>query len=238
MQNKKLKYYKTIEGYFFIEKISIYKKKDLFKKNSLKFSYLKFGVKNIFNLYVKLMIEIIKKEIGNKLNKNNWIVISRSNFPNSYIFGSISQAIGFKIAQKLKLPYVISYPEVNVEKNIHYAKLNSLKSRQNEINKRNYLFKSKQKFCLKNKNIIFIDDIINTGLTIKTIHKSLLDYNIKTFKVFTIAKLFTNKLKFEYKLSRCLFMKHKSKNKKYLKKLFLENKIILTHKLLKLFNIL
>jgi hypoxanthine phosphoribosyltransferase len=235
MKEKKVKHYKSKEGYYFLEKIKITSKTDLKKKTCLDFSYFKFGHKKIFKKNAKLLTQIIKKELGNNINTNNWLIISRSNFMNNKIYGSISHALAEKVCKNLGLKHVISYPEIDVNKSINYSKLDSYKKRQAEIKKRKYYFFSNTIFSLKNKNIIFIDDIINTGITIKTIHKNLKKFNIRKFKVFTVAKLFSKKISYEYDLSRAILTN--KKNLKYLEKKFQKSELIITHKLLKILNI-
>jgi hypoxanthine phosphoribosyltransferase len=230
------KYYKSDEGYFFLKKINIKSDKDLYKQDCINFSFFKFGVKKIFNFYVKQLVGIIKKEVS--INSGEWVIVSRANFIHNYISGSISDALTKEIAKKLNLKHVISYPTIDLKNDINYSKLNSFQARSKEINKRKYLLHFPENVNLKNKNIIFIDDIINTGITIKTIHESLKKYNIKRFEVFTIAKLFTSNPEFEYKLSRVILdKKFKNKNLKLLKKLFSNSELIITHKFLKILKI-
>ncbi len=235
VNKKKFKYDKTIEGYFFLKKLQIYSKSDLYKDACLDFSYFKFGVKKYFNLYTKLLIKMIKKEIGKDLYSGNWVLASRANFVHDQIFGSISDAMVKTVAKQINLKYVISYPSLDLEKDVNYSKLKSKNDRANEINKRKYLLHFSEDLDLKNKNIIFIDDIINSGLTIKTIQESFKKHGVKKFKVFAVAKLLTSNLGYEYELSRAILLPEiKNKNIEYLKRLFATSKLIVTHKFLKI----
>jgi phosphoribosylpyrophosphate synthetase len=233
---KKNGYYISKEGYIFLKKIKIYSKKDLFKKNSIEFSYFKFGVKKFFNNFSKKILKVIKKELKNKINNKNWVIVSRSNFLNTKNFGSISDALAQHLSTQLKISYIISYPSTGLNLDTNYGQLNSKEKRLKEIKNRRYSFIIPPNVSLENKNVIFIDDIINSGVTINTIKNSLLQYNIKNFYVFTIAKLLTCDLDFEYKLSRAILLKKRKKNLKFLISLYSKSQIIITNKLLKIIN--
>jgi hypoxanthine phosphoribosyltransferase len=154
------------------------------------------------------------------------------------VAGSISDVLAKDISKKLNLKHVISCPTIDLKKDINYSKLNSIKGRKQEIGKRKYLLYFSEDIDLNNKNIIFIDDIINTGITIQTIHNSFKKYNIKRFEVCTIAKLLAPTPEFEYKLSRIILdKKFKNKNLNLLKKLFSKSELIVTHKFLKILKI-
>jgi hypoxanthine-guanine phosphoribosyltransferase len=231
INKKNIFHHKTDNGYSFLQEIKIQSQKDLLKNDCLIFSFFKFGVKKILDFYVKNLVLIIRNNIGKNLNSSEWVVVSRANLIHSYLSGSISEALSKNVAKKLNLPHVISYAHINMNKN--YSKINSIKERKLEISKRKYLFLNNK--ILKNKHVIFVDDIINSGLTIQTIQQSLKKYKIKSFNVFTVAKLTSSKLNFEFKLSHAIFMnRQKEKNIKYIKKLFLNSELILTNKFLKL----
>lgn len=232
-KREKFKYYQSKEGYYFFKKIEIQSTKDLYKKECLEFSYFKFGVKKFFDVYAKQIEIMIKERLP--IYSGTWIIVSRANFIHEYISGSISDVLAKKVAQDLNLKHVVSYPTIDLKNDVNYSKLNSFKDRQFEINKRKYLLHFSENVNLNNKNIIFIDDIINTGLTINTIKNSFKKYRIKKFEVFTIAKLFAPSPGFEYKLSRIILnKKFKNRNLKMLKKLFEQSKLIVTHKFLKI----
>jgi hypoxanthine phosphoribosyltransferase len=229
----KFKYYLSDDGYFFLNRLQIQSYKDLYQKKCLEFSYFKFGVKKIFNHYAKFIERMIREELS--INSDEWVIVSRANFIHEYISGSISDVLAKELSKKLNLKHVVSYPTIDLENDVNYSKLNSFKDRQSEINKRKYLLHFPENVDLNNKNIIFIDDIINTGITINTIRDSLSKYHIKQFKVFSIAKLVAPSPGFEYKLSRIILdKKFKNKNLIMLKKLFSQSKLIVTHKLLKI----
>ena len=231
-----VQYYKSDEGYYYLNKINLKSDQDLYKPECIEFSFFKFGVKKILNKYSKLLTEMITKEFV--IDSNTWLIASRANFIHDYVAGSISDVLAKNVAKNLNLKHVISCPTIDLKKDINYSKLNSFEDRKREIGKRKYLLHFSENIDLKNKNIIFIDDIINTGITIQTIHNSFKKYKIKRFEVCTVAKLLAPTPEFEYKLSRIILdKKFKNKNLNLLKKLFSKSELIVTHKFLKILKI-
>gem|GEM_PF-4032359 len=173
-------------------------------------SSLKFQDEESKAHFADLIYGKIREKYGKEIasDKNQWVIITSSPYKR---YNTVTYDVANKVAARIGIPHVTlrdtsgANDLLNLKK--PYAAINTKEERERRLTRENELMKlAADPASVKDKNVIFIDDIVNTGITIKHAAKILTErYEAGPIHIVAIALLSAKNPRFESYLSTYLF---------------------------------